>query len=399
MARNYNQVSRNSQSEAQQMDWSPATLLQSEVRGSNLSRPSHPGGTSYGLHGKVSDPPLRNVLPKNQQTFGGIDEYKNVRFGPKTFLRNIRISSTIVVNRPAYQRGQSTQMTYQDLQWSLYNRYEYNFHPVVCGLILHLIHPTSQDVADQTISFEEYTKFLPLLDQWVAYFRKFAIFMNDKEYIEGKTVKFTIACQKGFLLFTRLKQALMSAGYKVADDFAKIAFEKFKEKDQGAVSLNSFIAICLLLERSSVHISRTEMTFLDLQWCLNSRYKFTFDPIVCSLMIHLIHLKSQNVAKQTISLEEYKKLLPILHIWIAKFREFAFVKKDDGERVEGVSLDFTTAIQHGILNFDRLNEAFWSMGVNMADNIAEKFKEKKKEAVSLNSFISICLRYTAHRAK
>ncbi|CAB3360510.1 Hypothetical predicted protein [Cloeon dipterum] len=198
----------------------------------------------------------------NQQTFGGIDKSKNCWVGPKTFLRNIRTTSTIVENLSAYQRGQSTLLTCQDLQWSLNNRYDYNFHPVVCGLILHLVHPTSQDVAEQSISFVDYNKFLPLLDRWVAYFRESAICMNGKEFIEGKTVEFTIACQKGFLLFTRLQQALMSAGYKVADDFAKIAFDKFKEKEQGAVSLNGFFTICLLFERFA-KLNRSQAQKMD----------------------------------------------------------------------------------------------------------------------------------------
>ncbi|CAB3360505.1 Hypothetical predicted protein [Cloeon dipterum] len=146
----------------------------------------------------------------------------------------------------------------------------------------------------------------------------------------------------------------------------------------------------------------TQMTFLDLQWCLNSRYKSTFDPIVCSQMIHLIRpTTSQDVAEQTVSFEEYNKLLPILDMWIAKFREFAFVEKDDGKHVKGDSIDFTTAIQQGLLNLVGLKQAFQSMNVDMTDNIADLFyqsyKEKKKEAVSFIGFISICLFITQEK--
>ncbi|CAB3360509.1 Hypothetical predicted protein [Cloeon dipterum] len=330
------------------------------------------------------------------------------------FLRNINTSSTTGVVPTAYQKGQSTDLTHQDLQWILYDRYEYNFQPIVCGLMIHLFHPTSQDVAKHNISFEEYTKFRPLLDQWISKFREFAIVTDGKEYYEGKTVQFSIAYQKGFLLLTRLKQAFKSAGYKVADDFAKIAFEKFKEKDKGAVSLNSFIAICLLLERSSMHIAptanqrglTTEMTYKDLQLKFNNMFHYKFHLHVCYLMIRLIHPTSQDVAIETVCVEEFHNLVAYLHKWIHAFRSLAYVwvgQVRGTQYVEAESLEFFPAIQQGVLNLARMKQALELLGFDMPDEFAkftyDKYKEMDTGDVSLNGFIMICLHFVVRRAK
>ncbi|CAB3360508.1 Hypothetical predicted protein [Cloeon dipterum] len=156
-------------------------------------------------------------------------------------------------------------MNYQDLQREFNYIFDYNFDPFVCGLMISYIHPTIQ-----VLSEEQFNDLHADMHSWIHAFHCYAyIWVGGQVIVEAKNRGFITAIQQGVLNLARMGNAFKFLGLTMSDELIEVTYDKFKEKDTGALSLNGFITICLLFATEQPprqHLRRSDECAILPKW-------------------------------------------------------------------------------------------------------------------------------------